>query len=90
MNTESVDLRKVEFGKIEKVGDFTFDDTFTHIYIWLPGVSGPDCCQIRKDGPGGSRVWAWDGNQTKPTLTPSIHALGQWHGWLRDGRLVSC
>lgn len=24
------------------------------------------------------------------TLTPSIHAVGHWHGWLRDGVLVSC
>lgn len=24
------------------------------------------------------------------TLTPSIHAVGHWHGWLRNGMLVSC
>ena len=24
------------------------------------------------------------------TLSPSIHAVGHWHGWLRNGVLVSC
>ena len=24
------------------------------------------------------------------TLTPSIHAVGHWHGWLRNGVLESC
>jgi hypothetical protein len=24
------------------------------------------------------------------TLSPSLHAEGHWHGWLRDGVLVSC
>ena len=24
------------------------------------------------------------------TLTPSIHCVGHWHGWLRNGELVSC
>ena len=32
----------------------------------------------------------WDGNEDKPTITPSIHAVGCWHGWCRNGRLVSC
>lgn len=75
---------------MEKVGDFTFDDNFTHIYVWLPGVSGPDALQIQKGNPGGPRVWGWDGNTESPTLTPSIHALGQWHGYLTNGELKSC
>lgn len=34
--------------------------------------------------------WEWDGNQDKPTLTPSVHLPGRWHGWFRDGRMESC
>lgn len=34
--------------------------------------------------------WTWDGNIEKPTLKPSIHRVGHWHGWLRSGRFVSC
>jgi hypothetical protein len=98
VNTESVDCRRVNYpvkmdsftGGLEKVGDFTFDDNFSHIYIWVPGCSGPDALAIQKGNPGGPRVWGWDGNEDKPTLTPSINALNQWHGYLKAGRLVSC
>lgn len=94
MNTESVDCRKVGFaqkpGGIEQIGDFCFDDDFNHIYIWLPGMSGPDCLAISKTATSEDRVWFWNGNEVKPTLSPSIHAIGQWHGYLRDGRLCSC
>lgn len=90
MNTESVDGRKVEFGLMEKVGDFTFDAEHKHIYVWLPGSSGPDAIQIQKGDAGGPRIWGWDGNEEKPTITPSINATGQWHGYMRAGKLVSC
>jgi hypothetical protein len=85
-----MDCRKVEFGKMEKPGDFRFDDSFAWIYIWLPGSCSPDAVQIQRGAPGGQRIWGWDGNTDKPTLTPSILAPGQWHGWLLVGRLVSC
>lgn len=32
--------------------------------------------------------WGWNGNEDAPTLTPSLHAVGVWHGWVRDGKLV--
>ncbi len=35
-------------------------------------------------------TWQWDGNRERPTLTPSVHAPGRWHGWIRGGRMVSC
>jgi hypothetical protein len=94
MNTESVACRRVKFAAEDEgmkgPGDFCFDHDFTHIYVWLPGVSGPDAIQIQRGKPGGHRVWGWDGNEDKPTLTPSINATGQWHGWMRAGRLESC
>jgi hypothetical protein len=37
-----------------------------------------------------SRTWLLTGDRMKPTLHPSLHVPGRWHGWLRDGRLVSC
>ena len=33
--------------------------------------------------------WTWDGNEEKPTITPSLWMKGTWHGWLREGLLVS-
>lgn len=34
--------------------------------------------------------WEWDGNEDKPTLKPSVHLPGRWHGWFTAGRMVSC
>lgn len=34
--------------------------------------------------------WEWNGNKEKPTLTPSVHHVGHWHGFLTDGVWVSC
>jgi hypothetical protein len=34
-------------------------------------------------------VWQWDGNREAPTLTPSVNVVGRWHGWLREGKLVT-
>lgn len=34
--------------------------------------------------------WAWDGNEDSPTLTPSVHCVGYWHGYFTAGRMVSC
>lgn len=88
MNTESVTCRKIY--PLEKVGDFCFDRDFEHIYVWLPGMKGPDSLRIQKGPPGGPRVWGWDGNEEKPTIQPSIHAVGDWHGFLQAGELKSC
>lgn len=35
------------------------------------------------------QTWNWDGNEDKPTLSPSIHHVGCWHGYIRAGRMVS-
>lgn len=39
----------------------------------------------------GREKWHRDGDTFETlTLSPSIHAVGHWHGWLRNGMLVSC
>lgn len=40
--------------------------------------------------PHESPSWEWDGNREKPTLTPSVHHVGHWHGWLTGGVWISC
>lgn len=32
--------------------------------------------------------WSFSGSYDCPTLSPSLHAIGVWHGWVRDGKLV--
>lgn len=91
MNTESIDTRKVMPGAMERPGDFCFSEDCSYLYLWLPGVSGPDAIRVhRGEDPGRERVWGWDGNEDAPTITPSIHFPGYWHGYLRYGRLESC
>jgi hypothetical protein len=91
MNTESIGTRRVNPGKMERPGDFCFSEDLGYLYLWLPGVSGPDAIRIHRGAdPGRERVWGWDGNEDAPTLTPSIHFPGHWHGYLRQGRLESC
>jgi hypothetical protein len=70
-------------------------------YYTRAGVEGPagmiyGCpCGCGRTGalafrPAPSPSWHWDGNRDKPTLTPSVHHVGHWHGWLRAGVWVSC
>jgi len=40
--------------------------------------------------PAASPSWEWDGNTDAPTLSPSVHHVGHWHGWLRNGVWESC
>jgi hypothetical protein len=40
--------------------------------------------------PAPSPSWNWNGDREKPTLTPSVHDRGHWHGHLTDGVWVSC
>jgi hypothetical protein len=96
VNTQSIDCRKVVFAAqtegigLECPGDFCFDDERKTIYVWLPGMSGPDAIRIQRGEQGGPKVWGWNGDEEKPSLTPSIHVLGKWHGYLTNGRLTSC
>jgi len=105
MNNESVNLRRVkvpvEAGTQIVAGDFAWDfdseklvsdktKETAHIYISLPGEGGGwSAIKVRRGAAGGERVWGWDGNEDKPTLTPSIHMPGVWHGHCIAGKLVS-
>lgn len=37
----------------------------------------------------GGPSWSWDGNLERPTLSPSVHHIGHWHGYVRAGRMIS-
>lgn len=82
-------------------GDFCWDFDFpelggkredlTHfLYLHLPGEQHLGCIQVKRGPAGGDRVWGWDGNEERPTITPSIWHKGVWHGHLQNGRFNSC
>lgn len=59
--------------------------------VWL-NVPGVGCTYFTTTEPqawNGAK-WSWNGDYDKPTLTPSLNIIGQWHGWLREGQLISC
>lgn len=98
MNTDSVSLRRVPNplppGHDVQPGDFSWSDTrdggHRYLYICLPGDKFMSALRVHPTDRGIEREWQWDGNEEKPTLSPSIHCPGLWHGYLRAGRLESC
>ena len=34
--------------------------------------------------------WKLFGDEKSPTMSPSLHWVGMWHGWLENGYLRSC
>ena len=73
----------------EPAGAFTYyvdqgGRTAGMIYVCPCGCGQHGSLAFRpRQFPGAS--WEWDGNRERPTLTPSVHRVGHWHGWLRDG-----
>ena len=69
-------------------------DTITLI---VPGNPNPRALPVYRRGtpeptlPEGHTSWEWDGNVERPTLSPSIWAEPPegWHGFVRDGRMVT-
>ena len=54
-----------------------------HIPIANPIDGGPP--------PRATTLWTRTGETFETlTLSPSIHAVGHWHGFIRNGELVSC
>ena len=45
--------------------------------------------RVRDDRQTPPGVWGWDGDEDKPTATPSILiGNGHWHGYLTNGEFV--
>jgi hypothetical protein len=87
----------------QQPGDFAWEFDFTHFdhgakpedqqltfYLCLPDESRWSPIYVQRGDPGGPHVWGWNGNFDCPTMTPSIHWIEHWHGYLTNGRLVSC
>lgn len=59
------------------------------IYICPCGCGARGALAFRPaDGERSS--WEWDGNETAPTLSPSVHHVGHWHGYLKAGIWEPC
>ncbi len=99
LNTESCDMRH-RAERPESVWDLAIGEYYFGIdgqgqRFFTGMLPGQTVCIIPlrpviTAGLNGGRYWDWDGNEDKPTLTPSINAVGSWHGWVRAGRMASC
>jgi len=68
------------------------DDEQRWMWFTLPGKGGCGCVRLRplRRSDEGNPSWEWDGNEDRPTLMPSVHCVGIWHGFFTAGRMVSC
>lgn len=101
MNTQSYTGRRhpdnCDHDLLSQIGDFAWsvgDAAVEGLLINAPRIDGTSRgvvyipVQLGPNSPG--KHWGWDGNRDRPTLTPSIHWLGHWHGYLTSGQLKSC
>lgn len=74
-------------------GDFEIteaDDGQRHLWMVCPGCSTLTVLALRPLQAGKTgHSWEWNGDADAPTLSPSVHHLNCWHGWLRAGAFVS-
>lgn len=79
--------------EVRAIGDYMIDRRIPEkplIFIFLPHDTVPSRLRLyplQKEG-GDNTWWLLTGTDERPTLSPSIHAPGLWHGYLRDGQLV--
>jgi hypothetical protein len=75
-----------------EVGDWAFLDNDKQIAFRYGHEAFTGTVVIPIFGPHG---WIWNGNRREPTIEPSILVRPYegwtegWHGWLRDGKLVT-
>lgn len=91
-----IEMRKLAPGsRLEKAGDFVFvkdEQGRLSIVIGIPmskDLTRWAACEWTIGYPNHCGAqWQWDRNKGKPTLTPSLHWVRAWHGWVRKGFLV--
>lgn len=85
---EDIDAVRAQPGAFEFYVDHGDDGSVAGMIYCCPcgcGVTGALAFRPRP-----SPSWEWDGNRHAPTLSPSVHHVGHWHGWLRNGIWESC
>lgn len=84
---DDIDDVRAQPGAFEFYVDGAEDNVAGMIYACPCGCGATGALAFR---PRPSPSWEWDGNREAPTLSPSVHHVGHWHGWLRNGVWESC
>lgn len=94
MNTESIDVTLCKNGTEalrRGPGAIVWDENEEHLFVIMPGHKYLDAIAVTRDpAKTAERIWLLTGTREKPTLHPSLLSRGLWHGFLRNGRFVSC
>jgi len=73
------------------VGAFCFSDSkYTTMFLWIPNTTEPSAIRVRIEDKPGQPSWTLTGTENAPTLSPSLHVVGVWHGYLTNGEFISC
>lgn len=85
-------MRRIADNALPKAGEFSWHlktDGARYLYFCCPT---PSACLHGLPVHAMSRTrWNWDGNDDKPSLTPSVQCLVdgcRWHGYITNGELV--
>jgi len=93
-------MLKNDFDELE-IGDWYFINGESHIGIRLGEDEHKEFCILPIQNEKNPKEiigthWNWNGNKENPTLNPSILHWGNgrdqpatWHGYLRDGKLIT-
>lgn len=91
--------RKPHWSDLKDAGDFIFtgatgvDGHAGMIFMCPCGCGDRSPIRFRQDANDSERpCWNWDGNESSPTLTPSLHKTSGcgWHGYLTAGVFKEC
>lgn len=64
--------------------DVHYDDGSIYVWYGCPcGCGHAGAIRIKEgDKPTVAPSWAWNGSKEAAVLSPSVHHVGHWHGWL--------
>ena len=73
---------------------FALSATDSEHYMWYYcpcgcGAKGALQIGIHVKPQADKPTWHWDADNEAPTLTPSVHHVGHWHGFLTKGKWIS-
>lgn len=83
--------------KYKDVPNPRFPEDIASVWIVMPVIVDEDCsnshicCEWTINHRNHCNAqWSLSGTHDKPTLSPSLHWVGMWHGFLQNGFLKSC
>lgn len=78
-----IDYTEISIGEFHYIRDD--DGKIKALNFWPEGCPFNICVEIYPNQQRDGTSWQLSGTEENPTLSPSVNAIGYWHGWLKDG-----